>query len=294
MANPHKEKVLKMLQDKYGGVKALPKTQSLFIIEALNIVLYFRYSKLSNYGKNDFKSFYGLRVEDLKFLQGKKAFIIFLSDFENKSIVLPFSKIEALLSQVKSAKDGQYKALAFFKHSGAELYFSQFAKFKIDFYLGLKSLFNFEAKNTVIPHLTHSEAQGLLGIIGQRKGFDIYYPSKDRVKIPHKISNLREHLPLFNPIINPILDEIDCIWLKGDKMEALFEVEHSTPIYSGLLRFNDAILSVANLSTLNIVADENRELKFHKELMRPTFKQNNLVEKVSFMSYANLYEWYLQ
>ncbi|EAI2136540.1 hypothetical protein EKP34_02570 [Campylobacter upsaliensis] len=294
MANFHKEKVLKTLQDKYGSVKALPKTQSLFVIEVLNIILYFRYSKLSNYGKNGFKSFYGLRIEDLKFLQGKKAFIIFLSDFEDKSVVLPFSKIESLLSQVKSAKDGQYKALAFFKHSGAELYFSQFAKFKVDFYLGLKSLFNFKAKNTIIPHLTHSEAQGLLGIIGQRKGFDIYYPSKDRVKIPHQISNLREYLPFFNPIINPILDEIDCIWLKGDKMEALFEVEHSTPIYSGLLRFNDAILSVANLSTLNIVADENREFKFHKELMRPTFKQNNLVEKVSFMSYANLYEWYLQ
>lgn len=294
MANLHKEKVLKILKDKYGDIKSLPKSQSLFVIENLNVVLYFRYSKLSNYGKNAFKSFYGLRFEDLKFLQGKKSFVVFLSDFEEKSIVLPFSKIEALLTQVKIANDGQYKALAFFKHTGVELYFSQFAKFKVDSYLGLKQLFDFKFENVIIPSLTHSQAQGLLGIIGQRKGFDIFYPSKDRTQIPHKISRLREHLPFFNPVINPILDEIDCIWLRGYKLEALFEVEHSTPIYSGLLRFNDAILSIANLSALNIVADENREVKFHKEIMRPTFRQNHLIEKVSFMSYANLYAWYLQ
>ena len=101
----------------------------------------------------------------------------------------------------------------------------------------------------------------MLGIIGQRKGFDIFYPSKDKIESNIKFQIL-ENICLFL-IYNPILDEIDCTWLKGNKMEALFEVEHSTPIYSGLLRFNDTILSIANLNALNKVADENREVKFY-------------------------------
>jgi len=38
-----------------------------------------------------------------------------------------------------------------------------------------------------------------------------------------------------------ILQEVDVIWIPpgSSELKALFEIEHSTAVYSGLLRFND-------------------------------------------------------
>jgi len=73
---------------------------------------------------------------------------------------------------------------------------------------------------------------------------------------------------------------------------SFFEVEHSTPIYSGLLRFNDVLLTIAGVDNFNIVAEKTRENKFGREINRPTFKQNKLIDKVTFLDYENIYHWY--
>lgn len=86
--------------------------------------------------------------------------------------------------------------------------------------------------------------------------------------------------------------EIDVIWLENSKPISFFEVEHSTPIYSGLLRFNDVLLTIAGSDNFNIVADNERERKFSREIRRPTFRQNNLIDKVTFLDYENIYNWY--
>ena len=60
------------------------------------------------------------------------------------------------------------------------------------------------------------------------------------------------------------------------------KVEHSTPIYSGLLRFNDVLLTVGDAKEFNIIAKDERENKFGLEINRPTFTENRLNEKNYF------------
>ncbi len=45
-------------------------------------------------------------------------------------------------------------------------------------------------------------------------------------------------------------------------------------------------LTLANVNHFSIIAN-------NKEINRPIFKQNNLIEKVSFITYSNLYHWYM-
>lgn len=103
---------------------------------------------------------------------------------------------------------------------------------------------------------------------------------------------MRENLPAFSPEIDNIISEIDVIWMQNSKPVSFFEVEHATPIYSGLLRFNDVLLTISGADNFNIVAENERERKFGREINRPTFKQNKLIDKVTFLDYENIYHWY--
>ena len=59
---------------------------------------------------------------------------------------------------------------------------------------------------------------------------------------------------------------IDVLWLQGEAIVAAFEVEHTTTIYSGLLRMADLVSMQPNLKLdLFIVApDERREKVLHE------------------------------
>ncbi len=118
----------------------------------------------------------------------------------------------------------------------------------------------------------------------------------DRIALDYAIltnEKMRSQLPFYNNEVLDIICEIDVIWLENTKPVSFFEVEHSTPIYSGLLRFNDVFLTVAETNNFNIVAESERETKFVKEIQRPTFRQNKLNEKVAFLNYENVYRWFL-
>ena len=92
----------------------------------------------------------------------------------------------------------------------------------------------------------------------------------------------------------PILREIDVIWIRrgGNAIEALYEVEHSTPVYSGLLRFNDVRLSVPGSYRLAIAAENDRRSLFVRRLNRPTFRASNLTNICQFISYPEVYRWH--
>jgi len=114
--------------------------------------------------------------------------------------------------------------------------------------------------------------------------------SIDYSVIPH--SKIKERLPNFNRDVDNVISEIDVIWFNEIQPITLFEIEHSTPIYSGLLRFNDVLLTIPYVDNFYIVADYDRESKFGREINRPTFKQNKLIDKVTFLNYENIYKWY--
>lgn len=59
-----------------------------------------------------------------------------------------------------------------------------------------------------------------------------------------------------------------------------------------MLRFNNVLLTIIGTDNFNIVAANEREGKFGREINRPTFKQNRLINKVTFLDYKNVYKWY--
>ncbi|MEP0885926.1 hypothetical protein NDI49_30815 [Trichocoleus sp. ST-U3] len=71
---------------------------------------------------------------------------------------------------------------------------------------------------------------------------------------------------------------IDVLWLRSDnQIDAAFEIECSTSIYSGLLRMVDLVTLSPNLKTnLYIVVPESRVEQVKKELSRPAFNNDSL------------------
>jgi hypothetical protein len=182
-----------------------------------------------------------------------------------------------------------------FKETGTEFYISKIGKFNVDAYYGLKALYEFTNTNLKLPDLSHSMVQSMLGAIGWKKGYRIWYPQSDRELIQKTVIkevNILATLPHFGEEIRNIISEIDVIWFDVNKPVSFFEVEHSTPIYSGLLRFNDVLLAISGTDNFNIVADEDRQGKFGREANRPTFKSSKLSEKVAFLNYRNVYQWF--
>lgn len=295
MANEYREEVLIKLREKYGTVKNIGNGYSLYYVPSADFIIYFRYSKISKVSKAYEKTFYGLRKEDIALMQGKTSFICFLTDEKEKNIVIPFQQFEHYFLDAVPSTDGQYKAYTSFKYTGTELCFSNIGKFNVDNYLGLDKLFNLEKSIFQLPELTHAQVQSLVGSIGIKKGFDIWFPQNDRLKIDSSIidiSKIRDFLPKYDKSIDHIIAEIDVIWLSNTSPISFYEVEYSTPIYSGLLRFNDVLLTVSGTENFNIIANNDRESKFSKEVNRPTFRQNKLIDKVTFLDYENIYQWY--
>lgn len=294
MANPFVNNIIEKIKQDFGNIRRIGDGYTLYQIVSNDVIIYFRYSKISPVGKYT-KTFFGLRSNDVKLMQGKKSFICFVWDREDSPILLPFNHFENYFSNAEPSSDGQFKTLIFFKPTGTEIYFANIGKFNGDSYYGLNALYEIGNKKLITPNLSHSQVQSLIGAIGIKKGFDLWYPQNDKLKIDNIIvdySRIRGGLPTFSKDIDDIISEVDVIWLQNTKPISLFEVEQSTPIYSGLLRFNDVLLTISGVDNFNIVADNEREGKFGREINRPTFRQNKLIDKVTFLDYENIYNWY--
>lgn len=88
--------------------------------------------------------------------------------------------------------------------------------------------------------------------------------------------------------------QIDVLWLKGRSIQRAFEVEHTTSIYSGLLRMADLMALQPNMdSRLHIVAPDGRRDKVFQEVQRPVFSlldRRPLSEICTFISYDSVRE----
>jgi len=67
---------------------------------------------------------------------------------------------------------------------------------------------------------------------------------------------------------------------------AAYEIENSTSIYSGLLRFADLnIIAPNTLYPMFVVAPKERKNRLREQLRRPAFKRLELDTKVRFLTY---------
>lgn len=295
MANPTKSKVLDDLQQRFGEVRKLKGSESLFAIGDEAARIYFRYSKVHEGGR----TFFGLRQVDLRQLEGHNSFLCFLLDDGSPPVFVPYVDFEEVFANAEPAKDGQYKVQLTNQANTLELYVARQGRFNVEAYVGFGTLqHSLEAeKFRESATLSHSQVQTLLAGIGHAKGFEVFVPESDIGKLDWSLTKdfaLRRKIPEGFNQVRDVLREIDVVWVANgrSKIEGLYEVEHSTPVYSGLLRFNDILLADPSVSRFSIVSNDVRRDLFSRQLFRPTFKKSGLSELCSFLEYANVFAWH--
>jgi hypothetical protein len=156
-----------------------------------------------------------------------------------------------------------------------------------------------EAEESIVPLRESHSVQARLAALGETMGFKIWIPKSDRPAVlkewtPHP-GVLLDFLPLnYDETTLQTVEQIDILWLKGRSIVRAFEVEHTTAIYSGLLRMADLLALQPNMNIkLHIVAPEIRKEKVFTEIRRPVFsllERGPLSECCTFISYSSLQE----
>ncbi|MDW7681337.1 MAG: hypothetical protein SCK70_12285 [bacterium] len=295
MANPIKLLFVQELTKRFGAPRKLLKSESLFQLAETEERIYFRYSK--KHRKN--QTFFGLRKIDLHALEGHAGILCFCWEGQVEPLFVPFIEFEEVFARLAPANDGQYKVQIYETESGIEMNIVNAGRFNVESYQGWSYLESLIATSKArVPSLSHAQVQTILGSIGSFKGFDIWIPPIDRAKLDWSLTPtfpLSKQLP---SILEPIIDiagEIDVIWVDrgANRPVALYEVEHTTPIYSGLLRFNDIHLVIPQETIrFGIVSNDERRALFVRQLMRPTFKASGLKEVCTFFDYPNVFGWH--
>ena len=125
---------------------------------------------------------------------------------------------------------------------------------------------------------THTEMQWRLLDLGSKLGLSVWAPMEDRGRDwnSHKVGDIHglvDKLPgQFPPATLRTVKYIDVIWIKQQAIVAAFEIEHTSTMYSGLLRMSDLLTIQPNIQIKwYIVAPDKRFGKFANEVARPTF-----------------------
>lgn len=172
-------------------------------------------------------------------------------------------------------------------NSGQEIEVTDFAKKEI-----IDSIF--EEKIEKAP-TEHTEMQWRLIRLGHKSHFDVWVPAGDQgrqfdgnIFRDHVLQEFQETIDVPTYIKN-----IDTVWKLGNSIKSAFEIEHSTSIYSGILRLSDLRALTPNSTyPLFIVSNRERKNKVFEQLRRPTFSNDYLAldRAVKFISYDAIRE----
>ena len=142
----------------------------------------------------------------------------------------------------------------------------------------------------------HDEMQWRLIRLGQLARCDVWVPRADQPK-QYEGHHFRDFvLHEFHEALDVprSIENIDVVWKFGPySIKSAFEIEHSTSIYSGILRLSDLRAEAPNSNyPLFIVASEDRRRKVFEELSRPTFSGPclRLNEVIRFLGYKKVRE----
>jgi hypothetical protein len=160
-----------------------------------------------------------------------------------------------------------------------------------------------ESEQTPEPQVTESEGresikiQAMIADIGAQMGLSIWLPKSDRGLVQkewagagHKIL---ERLPLnYDDTTLRTIEQIDVLWLRGRSIVRAFEIEHTTAVYSGILRMADLLALQPNMDIkLHIVAPIEKREKVFSEIRRPVFsllEKGPLAESCTYLSYESI------
>jgi hypothetical protein len=144
------------------------------------------------------------------------------------------------------------------------------------------------------------KVQARIAQIGVEMGFRVWVPRSDRQAIMDLLpqqahTEVLDQLPLnYDDVTLKTIEQIDVIWINKRAMTRAFEVEHTTAIYSGLLRIADLLALQPNMNIkVHIVAPDERETKVLREIKRPVFSlldRGPLYATCSFIPYSAVQE----
>jgi len=139
----------------------------------------------------------------------------------------------------------------------------------------------------------HAKMQWKLARLGLKAGERIWIPTADQTRL-RKLFDFDQCDRQFTAGIDlphSYVENIDVVWKQEFRIDAAYEVENLTAIYSGLLRFADlTILAPNTIYPMFIVAQAARKGQVRDQLRRPAFRQLKLADKVCFLSYETVDE----
>lgn len=144
--------------------------------------------------------------------------------------------------------------------------------------------------------LTHTEVQGWLRDLGKALGYAVWIANNDKNRqyLGSRLSEgCLENLPTQIRTSDAVdtVSLIDVLWVskESEKIVAAFEVEHSTSIYSGIVRMLDLALGVPEHAgaAFFLVAPDIREQDVRARFARPAFSRVSELD-VRYLGYSQL------
>jgi hypothetical protein len=139
----------------------------------------------------------------------------------------------------------------------------------------------------------HVRMQWMLARLGLKAGEQVWVPAGDqqRLRRAYQFDQFDEEFAAGVDLPHSYIENIDVVWKREFRIGAAYEIENSTSIYSGLLRFADLNIVAPNtLYPMFVVAPQSRRNRLREQLRRPTFRRLGLDQKVRFLSYERIDE----
>lgn len=139
----------------------------------------------------------------------------------------------------------------------------------------------------------HRKMQWLLLKLGRQAGEKVWSPRNDqsRITAEYNFTDFEETFAAGLDAQVKYVENIDVVWKEEFRIDAAFEVENSTSIYSGLLRFADLTMVAPNtVYPMFIVAPSQRRNRVREQLARPSFRHLGISDKVRYLPYEKVLE----
>ena len=150
-----------------------------------------------------------------------------------------------------------------------------------------------EAESQPEPRV-HTEIQVKLRDIGLYEGYDVWVADRGAVWNGKPLGEgCLTDLPIVaSESTRKVMKNIDVIWFRRGAGHPVrfFEIEHSTTVYSGLLRFNDVMIDFPVPQAFVVGDGEKTQRKFEREIARRTFEHSGLIDVTQFLLYAQVRE----
>jgi hypothetical protein len=139
----------------------------------------------------------------------------------------------------------------------------------------------------------HVRMQWKLARLGLKAGERVWVPVGDQTRLrqAYQFDSFDAEFTAGIDLPHSYVENIDVIWKQEFRIGAAYEIEHSTSIFTGLLRFADLnILAPNTLYPMFVVAPREKKGRLREQLLRPTFQRLELDKKVRFLAYETIDE----